>query len=200
MKFTKRLLAVALTLALALSLALPAMAAVDWTEFKITKQPQDLTIKYGDSFTLSVEVAVPEGVEVEYQWYYRDGSSGNAIPIENATSLELQVKPDALFYPENVRFGGATINYTCQATAYAKDEAGNIILPKKHLGSSVDVKTERTTSGRLYDLFIAPFEYAFGTTVALISMTYGILIPVSPLAFLFGLVFGFVEGLRGLFN
>jgi len=59
MKLTKRLFAVLLTFALVLGFALPAMAAVKWSEFRITKQPQSQTIKHGESFTLSVEMNAP---------------------------------------------------------------------------------------------------------------------------------------------
>jgi len=195
MKFTKRILAVLLTLTLALGLALPTMAAVNWNQFMFTKRQQDITIKYGDSFTLSVEVNVPAGVDVEYQWYHVP--SGEVL-IENATTNELRLGPESSIYPQNERLGGAFARYRCRVTANEKDALGNVIS-KKDLDNTVIVRTERTLSGKLYDLFIAPFGYAFGSAVGIISMSYGLLLPVSPIVFLVGLIFGFIQGFRGLF-
>ena len=194
----KKLLAALLVLVLALSLALPAMAAVNWNEFRITKEPRDITIKYGDSFTLSVEVRVPEGVEAEYEWY-SDGK------IENATAPELRLGPYDPKYPEYTRlggdstnWGGATTRYRCEITAYEKDEAGNIVSSRS-LSAYARVSTERTFLGILFNLAIVPFEYAFGTALASSMLTLGLLLPVSPVIFLFGLVFGFFNELRMLF-
>jgi len=98
MKHAKRILAVFLTLALALSFALPTTAAVDWNEFIITKQPLGHGIQHGNRLTLSVEVAVPAGVEVEYQWY-RQLESGEDAPIEGANKPTLNLSPSDSDYP-----------------------------------------------------------------------------------------------------
>ena len=47
------------------------MAATDWDDFYIiTQPPENLYVPYGESFALSVEVNVPDGVDaVTYQWY-----------------------------------------------------------------------------------------------------------------------------------
>jgi len=193
MKFTKHILAVFLALVLTLGLALPAMAAVNWDAFMFTQRPKDITIKYGDSFTLSAEVRVPEGAEVEYQWYY---FSGRSVLIENATTKELHLDPDSPFYPQNERLGGASANYICGVTAHEIDDANNT----RQVSASAYVTIERTALGKLYDLTIAPFVYAFGGTVGLISMTMGIALPVSPVAFIFFLIYGFIEGFIGLFR
>jgi len=192
MKFTKRMLAVLLTFALALALALQSMAAVNWDDFRIIRQSPDITIKHGDSFTLYVEVVVPDGVEVEYQW-----NLGNTR-IENATTSELHLAPGDPNYPQEERLGGASANYRCRITAYEKDDAGNEVSSQK-LATSMNVHTKRTASGKLYGIFVEPFVYAFGGTVALISMTMGIAIPVSPIIFLGSLIFGFIKGIIGLF-
>ena len=110
MKITKRIFATLLTFALALSLALPTMAAVNWDDFRITKQPQGLTIKEGESFTLSVGVNVPDGAEVVYQWEC-DGSI-----IEGATAPELTIGPGDRYYPEFNRIGGVTVSFKCSIT------------------------------------------------------------------------------------
>ena len=66
------LLAFALTLALTVS-----AAAGNWDDFRITRDLQDRTIHYNERFTLSVEVNVPEGAQVEYQWYVWEQLMGN---------------------------------------------------------------------------------------------------------------------------
>ena len=194
----KKLLAIVLALALALSLALPT-AAVNWDEFQITRKLQDITIKNGDSFTLHVEVNVPEGVEVEYKWsYWTDGvDSGYEKPIEGAASPELHVRPGDPFYAQQAVYEkNINTRYTCQVTAYEKDDAGNT----RKLSSTAYVRIERSALGKLYDITIMPFTYAFGGTVALIGMTMGIAIPISPVAFLGFLLYGFFDGFRGLFS
>ena len=173
----KRILSILLTLAMALTLALPAAAAVNWDDFRIISQSGNKTIKLGESFSLYVMVNAPEGVEVEYQWYSYDG---NSTKLENATIPELSLGPDDPNYPDT-SLGGGRISYHCKITAYEKDNESNV----RYLNSSnVTVSIERTSLGKLRDLTITPFEYAFGGTVGLISMTMGLLIPVSPLIFL----------------
>jgi len=186
MKFTKRILAAFLTLALALSLALPAMAAVNWSDFRITKQPQNLTIKHGDSFTLSVKVNVPDGVEVEYQWY------GGSNRIKNATASELYLGPDDQYYPDDYSLGGASSSFFCEITAYDEDNSGD----KRTIWSdTAHVTTKRTISGKLLDVTIAPFGYAFSAIMAA-----PVFIPIFPLAYLGFLVYFFVQGFIGLFS
>jgi hypothetical protein len=100
MKHTKRMLTMVLTFALAFSLAAPAFAAVNWDEFQITERPKNIAIPYGDSFTLGVEVKVPDGVSVEYQWRTYSAGAGHT-PIENATSYELRLGPSDPYYLPN---------------------------------------------------------------------------------------------------
>jgi len=194
MRFTKRMLAVLLTLALALSLGLPAVAAVDWNEFRITKQPENMTIKQGDSFTLSVEVNVPEGMEVEYQWCRIHGGS---IDIENATSPDLRLGPDNSNYPQNNKFGGGdSERYECQITAYAKNAVGTVVLEKRIWSNTVSVQLERTVVGKILDVTVGPFWYAFGSVFA----TAPVSIPLFPLAYLFWVVLAYASGFRALFS
>jgi len=199
MKFTNRILATLLTLALALSFVLPTMAAVNWDEFKITKSPQNLTITNGDSFTLSVEVNVPDGVEVAYQWYtYTDGiDSGSMKPIEGATFPELHVSPSDPFYAQQAVYEkNVKTRYSCKVTAYETVDASNT---KNQWSNDAIVIIKRTALGKLYDLTISPFVYAFGGTVGLMGMSAFVLIPVSPLIFLGFLIYGFFQGFIGLF-
>jgi len=188
-KFTKRILAALLTLTLALSLALPTMAAVNWDDFRIAKQPQGLTIKEGESFTLSVEVNVPDGVEVAYQW------SISTKRIENATTPELHLGPDDPYYPENSPLGGASTDYICDITAYEKDGGGNVISKRYLISDRVRVTTERSFWGKLLDVTIAPFGYAFSAVIVA-----PVFIPIFPLAYLGFLIYFYVQGFMGLFS
>ena len=192
MKFTKRMLAVVLTVALALSLALPAMATVNWNEFRITKQPQNLTIKYRDSFTLSVEVNVPAGVEVEYQWYRNYGDL-----IEGATAAELHLGPDNSNYPENSS-RGTWARYRCRVSAYEKDSGGNIISMQT-LESEFAYVTTTTSMGKLYSVTLEPWANAFTATVATLTLTWFVLLPVSPLIYLVFLIGYFGKNFIALF-
>ncbi|MDR2686972.1 MAG: hypothetical protein LBB75_04410 [Oscillospiraceae bacterium] len=188
MKHTKGLLAALLALALALSLALPTMAAVDWSDFRITTQPQSKTIKYGDSFTLSVKVHVPDGVEVEYQWEHSN-------KIEGATTSILTLGPDDRYYPEYDRLGGASTDFICWITAYERDSDGHEISKRYLMSDRVHVTTERTALGKFLDVTIAPFGYAF--TMTMMSPAFALIFPISYLGCL---VYCYIEGFKGLFS
>jgi len=191
MKFTKRILATLLVFVLALSLALPT-AAVDWNEFRITKQPENLTIKHGDSFTLSVEVNLPTGVtDVEYQWYNR-----SLNPIGNATSPELHLNSGDPHYPEDSRFGGgSSAQFQVWITAYVKNASGDVVVEKRLRSNTVNVRTERTSLGKFLDVTIAPFGYAFSATI--VAPGFILIFPLAYIGFLF---YFYYLGLRGLFS
>jgi hypothetical protein len=200
MKFTKRILAALLTLTLALSLALPA-AADNWSDFRITKQPQSKTIKYGDSFTLSVEVSFPAGVEVEYQWY-RWTKDGSAYPITGATEISLLCGANDFDYPYKNDF----YDYHCEIAAHEKDAGGNELSSEKRTSDRVRVttnyveeKAEKTFWDKAFDITLAPFGIAGGMTLVAITISFGLAIPFVPFIFLYYLIEGFVIGFRGLF-
>ena len=205
MKLTKRILSIALALVLVLGLAMPAVFAqevepqstVNWDEFMFSKRPQNITIRQGDSFTLSAEVRVPNGVaEVTYQWYYFSGTSRR---IEGATTHELRLGPDSPFYPQYERLGGASAIFIVGITAYEKDGGGDVVSSRT-LQASAIVSTERTSLGRLYDLTIMPFVQGFGAVVALTSMTMGLLLPFAQIIFIGGLIFAYIQSFIGLFR
>jgi len=194
MKFTKRILAVFLTLALALGLALPTMAAVNWDEFRITKQPQNLTIKHGDSFTLNVEVNVPDGVEVEYQWH-------RLLPIAGATASELEIGSDDTFLYPNAN---GSEYYFCKITAYEKDADGTTLASKTLTSDRACVTAQRvdppkTFWDKINGITWEPFVDAFSLSLMNIVLSYGLLLPVSPILFLVYLIISFIQGFRGLF-
>ena len=98
-------------------------SAFNWEDFYfITDLPQDLYVKRNKSFTLSVEVNIPDGVEVTYQWYV--GVDRTYVPIEGATASTLQLGPDDDSYPkaENphsqiVEAGSRQSYFYCEITA-----------------------------------------------------------------------------------
>jgi len=210
MNHAKRMLALLLTLALVFTLALPSFASeeaseepskpqsiVNWNEFRITKQPESPTITHGESFTLNVEVNAPEGVEVEYQWY--SVANSDVKKIEGAITPTLHLNPNDNHYPENKTSGGHSTIYRCKLIGYEKDEDGNVVSSSGRF-TSADVRIERTSSGKLYDLLIQPFVSAFWATFGMLSMTIGLLLPVSPIIFLGFLILGFAHGFKGLFS
>lgn len=198
MKIPKRILAVILAMVLALGLAMPTMAAVNWNEFNFNKHPESMTIENGDSFMLSVEVNVPDGVVVEYQLYYRSYLSETGL-IENATSPELHLERDDPFYPGSKELGDYWVEYRCQITAYEKDNDGNIISPHKLDSNYARVTRTRTFGEKLYDITLKPFETAIGYVAASLALSWGIALPLAPLLFLGALIYGFFKEFIGLF-
>jgi len=196
MKKAKRilsaLLTLALALALALTLALPAAAAVNWDDFRITKQPQNLTIKSGDSFTLSVEVNVPAGVVVEYQWRF---IPGGREPIEGATGSELSLAPGDRYYPSQDGLDDVRVGYECVINAYEKDSGGNIISSRNKWSDTAYVSLERKALRKLLDVTIAPFGYAF--TMVVSSPALALIFPISYLGCL---IYSYIIGFRALFS
>ena len=157
MKHTKRILAIFLAFALALSLALPTMAAVDWDEFRITKQSTSMTITHGDSFTLSVEVSLPDGAGVEYQWHRRFPDGGSTA-IAGATAAELRLNLGDSDYPFKLSYD----EYYCKITAYEKDANGIVISSQELTSSRVRVTAEKETETytfweKLAGIIIMPF-------------------------------------------
>jgi len=225
MKHTNRVLALLLSLALALSFALPAFAedeepvfaeteaqAVDWADFRIITQPQDQTVKYKESFTLSVEVNIPEGVEVEYQWY-----AGNS-KIDGATESVLQCAFGDSQYPYNGGFLNDMMRiflnpnldafYYCKVTGYAKD-MDEILSDKKLESESAKVTMPISDSiwMKLLSVFIGPFlvlsvfTLIFGTfTMGAAWLLAPIIIPVGYVVILIPLLFAFLYDALNIFG
>jgi len=166
MKHTKGILALLLALALAFGLSLPALAAVNWDDFYIITQAQDLYVKHGESFTLSVEVNIPDGIDrVTYQWC-REYTNR----IEGATEATLQLSPGDPDYPQSSFFDYVNTNYSpgpggshrayyyCLITAYPEDSA---IQPITREYRYATVMVEGSFGRKLFSLTLEPFVYVF---------------------------------------
>ena len=193
MKHTKKLLAILLTFVLALTLGLPAFAEVNWDDFRFTKGASfKQIVKHGKSFTIFVEVNIPDGVDrVEYQWY----RILNNKLIEGATTATLQLSPNDPDYPNssNSRRGtGGYLDagYECVVTGYAD---GDVILSKTLKSGEFSVSVEGTFGDKLYSITISPFVEAHETLFPF-YIIFPILYPLgvfsSFLANLTGLIFG----------
>jgi len=161
MKHTQRLLAVAIALALALTLALPAMAAVNWNGFYvITDLPENLYVLRDESFTLSVEVSTPDGVEVKYQWYTSQGT-----PISGATAPTLQLSSDDEYYPKAgnphsqiVEAGSWQSFFYCKVTVL--DGNGNQLT--QWASNAVEVRVQGAFGEWLYSVTVRPLKGVAG--------------------------------------
>ena len=164
------------------------------------QQPQNLTIKHGESFTLSVEVNVPAGVDVEYQWRRSPvgGSDTDSTRIAGATESDLQLSSSHAHYPYENNY----YDYFCEITAYEKD-AGGTVLPSQILTSDkarvTTEEREKSFWDKVYSVTLEPFAYAGKMTFSGILISMGLLIPISPFYFLYFLVEGYVKGFKGLF-
>ena len=218
MKLSNRLLALLLALALALTLALPAIAeeetpppeiaaqeivaqAVNWDDFYIITQPQDQAIRNGQSFTLSVAVNIPAGVEVEYQWSYR-ASNGRSAEIENATGPVLQVSPGDECYPDPRGYGALNRLYSCKIIGYEKD--GDEIIAQKMLDSGAYVKVKETILQFLFSLFVTSFTMTIlvGSLAALfmVFITAGLALPFVPIMYLIAYIRFFLDTFSAYFK
>jgi len=165
MKTTKRALATLLVLALGLALALPAVAAT------ITGQPQDVTIRPGESFTLRFEIG-DDGQSHYFDWYcMADGRLMRHSGEDTATSsaLTIEVKgdpyqetphdPPHFPHPKNI-FSGSSLEYYCIVDEGREGEA-------RSRAAAVTVKP--TLKDFLFRLFSIFMIFPFGIFVNLIT-------------------------------
>ena len=169
----KKLLALLLAFVLAFGIGIPAMAEETNVPYIITP-PKDLTIGYGRSFILSVEVHVPEGWTVEPRWL---------VPtvIKKETSTLLTYGP----YENAFRIGGSDwITFDYYIDCYDKD--GNLFqLPPQtaHVHAKIMSRWAENTLGRsngagiaFWILIVFPFSFLIDTISGWIN---GLLPPVS---------------------
>ena len=75
-------------------------STVDWDEFYIITQPENSQkVSSLKTVELRVEVNIPAGVVVEYQWYGTPYYSGSYSLIPGATNAVLRVKPGDSHHP-----------------------------------------------------------------------------------------------------
>jgi len=187
----KKLLSALLALAMASGLfavlpftASAAESTVNWDEFYIITEPQKHTIQRGETITLSVEVNVPDGVVVEYQW--RHGTSGSAPLIENATTPVLRVDSNSSHYPSFALMMSrvAQSNYLCSITARELDDDGTVLSSKTLRSNPAAVTVEDNSAwAKFLSLTIDPFVFAFIFTAWSIVMSWGLGIITAPIVF-----------------
>ena len=155
MKHTKQLLALLLTLAMALGLGASdafaqeaaAESTVNWDDFYIVTQPQGATIPYGDSFTLDVEVNLPEGVVVNYDWLLRTTGvhyQMSKFKKTSDTTSSITLRSNASYYPPSDLYGGQSgfWDYYVFIVAYEEDADGNLISSRNLRSETVRVTAE----------------------------------------------------------
>jgi|GEM_PF-1315061 len=138
-------------------------SAVDWNGlYVITDLPEDLYVPRGESFTLSVEISVPDAVEVKYQWYV---GYGDYVPIEGATSPTLQLSSNDAYYPKAgnphsqiVKAGSRQSFFYCKVTVL--DGEGTQLT--QWTSNATDVRVQGTLGEWLYSVTVRPLKGAAG--------------------------------------
>ena len=158
MKHVKKLLALLLAIIMAFGIGVSALAEEPLPQ--IITQPRDQTITNGDSFTLSIEMVVPAGWAVEYQWvvvYYNAYGEIRAEEIPGATQPSLRLSPGGAFYPpyppEAKRYG-SSLNYRCNITVRHGD--GAVLKPDSHPAS---IGLKPTLGWRIVGFLLSAFEF-----------------------------------------
>ncbi|MCL2495562.1 MAG: hypothetical protein FWE98_07935 [Oscillospiraceae bacterium] len=205
----KKPLALLLALALAFALALPAVFAeegetqsqVNWDDFYIVTQPQNQTVKYGENFTLTVEVNVPDGVEVEYFWsnIYRNYGYRTTEPM-------ILVGPDLSLYPmrEASHYFNlqASVTYTCKITVGIRDDNGVFPYNQRRELETEQFRVDMENKNFipiLYNLTIMPFISAIGGPL-LLMMYIPPLALVYPFLVLRAIPQLYIEALKIIFG
>jgi len=168
-------------------------AAVNWDDFYIiTQPPKNLYVKRGESFTLSVEVNIPEGVEVTYQWYAYETPSDR--PIAGATAPSLQLGPGEAYYPNMWGAAGSRYGYYTFGITATDNVSGQT---KKLSIWPVAVSVEGTFFEKLYSVTFEPLVFGFSRMGDYFG--FG-----GPFALLFGLPYDviqrYINSFKGLFK
>lgn len=186
-------LAVCLLAGLMVVGAVPALAAVNWDDFYIiTQSTEALTVPFGTAFTLSVEVNIPAGAEVTYQWGQVIRGRPYSYKMEDATEPVFKCSAGDYGYPNapsGAPYAEQSKEYACTITAVEKDGSGNVVDSAVFVtqGVTVTVLAEReaTRWEAFRDRWLTGPLFA---TVAVCAATYGIAIPVAPIIWLYFLI------------
>ena len=212
MNLTKKILALLLAFAMAMALALPAFAEpeaepeviaqdeINWDDFYIVSKTPNTKIEYGESYTLSVEVSIPEGTQVTYEWYeeYAGDTWKSGGPVREFT-------PGASDYPWRPPFRTSRpCYYQCKITvreigAEEQTSENAHSLTAFYYITITNYTDDRSVWGRVWD-FLAAIPQGFFdrlpffSNAALSIVVWLLLLPISiPLLFVimgpFGLLF-----------
>ncbi len=196
MKHIKMLSALLLTLTLVFSLLLPATAAVNWDEFKVTAQDKSLSLPYGEAFTIGLEATAPEGAQLSYQWYQSDG---NDTPIPDATGNSLSVGPDDSLYPAAPKTGKASyLSIFCVISATEFDTEGAVVETRKKTVYYSVIFSDVSFWGKVYGITVIPFMQGFATVAASYLLSGGFSLLLSPFIFIYGLIAAFIHNLQNI--
>ena len=207
----KKAISVLLAAILALGLGAPAAAeqaeetlaaqsSVNWDDFYIVAQPEDMTVNYGEDLVFSVEVNVPDGVEVTYQWY-----ANSLYLLSDANGPIFTCSSNHSFYPRLYRTSGfmnplyeeGWWYYYCKIVGEEKDDGGNI-LSSKELISDLARGGVNGRAKNIFDyfteLFIDPIRDVFQSALFSTGHLYGIIF--FPVLFPYYLIEKIVEHTR----
>jgi|GEM_PF-5106142 len=136
MKHLKKLFALMLAFILALGIGTPAMALEEEDTFRVITGNQRITLPYGSEIDFGVELYLPEGWTVEYEWW-----SDPVTDLTGATGPTMHFSPGDAGYPVAGRpYESAWRNYYC--SMLIRDEAGDIATAASRYGVTIWVAME----------------------------------------------------------
>ncbi len=196
MKRLRKIMSVLLAFALVAAVLVPTAlaegaqndAAVKWDEFYIKSQTEEnIKIDTDEPFELYVEVNVPEGAEISYQWYTSNGLWNKCEGFVDAVADFSDTANKA--YPKS------DTTYMCRVTAVVKNESGEILDSCAIETNPIEVRIKMTFSEKLGYVTLKPIEVAFNAAIMLTGMSYGVFLPISPLVFVGGAIYAFFYGI-----
>jgi len=185
MKRIKKVLALLLAVLLAVGVGAPA-AAVSENDTVMTITGPEGPVPYGEAFSLSAAVEVPEEIEivsVSFRW--RVGADWRML-IEGATQSVLHVTSNDSFYPSAPEpFSHARAYFICEIDFTGRDTDGNSIETTYSQSFIVTFEPERMNFFvYLWYLLKEPFVNAFVGVFAYGLISGGFLFLFAPFIFL----------------